>query len=64
MVSGQIRKTYKKAKTHENGSFLDIPRMNREIFTQVTSQAKSHDVKLQKHQKSILKTSVDLMLQM
>ena len=35
--------------------------MNQEIFTQVSSQVKSHDIKLQKHQKSILKTSVNLM---
>ena len=35
--------------------------MNQEIFTQVSPQVKSHDVKLQKYQKSILKTSVNLM---
>ena len=35
--------------------------MNQEIFTQVSPQVKSHDIKLQKHQKFILKTSVNLM---
>ena len=35
--------------------------MNQEIFTQVSLQAISHDVKLQKHKKIILKASVNLM---
>ena len=35
--------------------------MNQEIFTQASLQVKSHDVRLQKYQKSILETSVNLM---
>ena len=35
--------------------------MNQEIFTRVSPKAKSPAVKLQKHQQSILKTSVNLM---
>ena len=35
--------------------------MNQEIFTRVSPKAKSPVVKLQKHQQSILKTSVNLM---
>ena len=41
--------------------FLKIRRLNLEIFTQVSPQVKSFDVKLQIYQKSILKTSVSLM---
>ena len=61
IVAEKIKKIYERAKTPENCSFLEIPRMNQEIFTQVSPQVKSHDVKLQKYQKSILKTSVNLM---
>ena len=35
--------------------------MSQEIFTQVSFQAKSYDVKLPKHKKFILKASVKLM---
>ena len=61
IVTEKIKKIHEKAKTPENYSFLEIPRMNQEIFPQVSPQIKSHDVKLQKYQKSILKTSVNLM---
>ena len=49
IVTEKNKKIYEKAKTPENFSFLEIPRMNQEIFSQVSPQAKSHDVKLQKH---------------
>ena len=61
IVTEKVKKIYERAKTTENCSFLEIPGMNQEIFTQVSPQVKSHDVKLQKYQKSILKTSVNLM---
>ena len=48
IVSEKIEKMYERVKAPENRSFLDIPRMNQEIFTQVSPQLKSHDVKLQK----------------
>ena len=48
IVSEKIEKMYERVKAPENRSFLDISRMNLEIFTQVSLQAKSHDVKLQK----------------
>ena len=47
IVAEKIKKIYERAKTPENCSFLEIPRMNQEIFTQVSPQVKSHDVKLQ-----------------
>ena len=45
----KIKKIYERAKTPENWSFLEISGMNKEIS------------KLQKYQKSVLKTSVHLM---
>ena len=48
IVSEKTEKMYERVKAPENRSFLDISRMNLEIFTQVSLQAKSHDVKLQK----------------
>ena len=48
IVSEKIEKMYERVKAPENRSFLDISRMNLEIFTQVSLQAKSRDVKLQK----------------
>ena len=49
IVTEKNKKIYEKTKTPENFSFLEIPRMNQEIFSQVSPQAKSHDAKLQKH---------------
>ena len=48
IVLEKIENMYERVKAPENRSFLDIPRMNQEIFTQVSAQVKSQDVKLQK----------------
>ena len=48
IVLEKIENMYERVKAPENRSFLDIPRMNQEIFTQVSPQVKSQDVKLQK----------------
>ena len=54
-------KSYAKTKTYRNCSFQVISKMDQGIPLQVSPQAKSHVVKLQKNKKSILKTSVNLM---
>ena len=38
----KLKKIYERSKASKICSFLDIPRMNQEIFTQISPQAKSH----------------------
>lgn len=42
----------------ENCTFLQIPRVNPEIFASISQQAQGHDVKLQRHEKMLVKTAV------
>lgn len=60
IVSEKLLKNYERAKASKTCSSLDILRMNQDIFTQISPQAKAHIVKPQKNLKFILKT-VNLM---
>ena len=56
----KVKRLTDKQLVPENCPFLQVPRVNNEIFSVLSQQAKGHDVKLQKHEMFLAKAAVPL----
>ena len=51
----KLKRYHEKYKIPSNCLYLKVPMMDSEIYHHISKPSKAHDVKLQKHQKNIVK---------
>ena len=57
LSKNKLKRYQEKYKIPSNCLHLKVSRMNSEIYHHISKPSKAHDVKLQKHQKNIIKAS-------